>query len=396
MKNNKRESNITIIINALREIIEIFSGPFLTAYFIKTSSESILDISIYNIFCYILLSVSSIVVGYIIKNKWKMATFRTGVIINFLYILSIIILKEKVLEYLWLLAILYGLSTSLYYLPFNLFITNKIKNENRTNYEVKRKLISSIINIIIPILLGSIITITNYRLTAFIILIISLIQIILSFLLTPINETNKKFNIKEVYKKIKSDKNTKRMLIVEYLVGLSVNYSALVTITTILIYNTFNTDLNLGVITSISYVLQLLVAYLYGKYLKNKDDSKLIFILTVCPIITLGIFLILPNNATLIIYNLCYNVFINLLSMIRMIRLYNVSNSNIINKTNQEEFWVLRELGINMGRITSFILLFIVGVMKNDILLNLVMIILTLFIFVLGNILKKVEKVKET
>lgn len=49
-----------------------------------------------------------------------------------------------------------------------------------------------------------------------------------------------------------------------------------------------------------------------------------------------------------------------------------------------------------MGRITSFILLFIVGVMKNDILLNLVMIILTLFIFVLGNILKKVEKVKET
>ena len=202
MKNNKRESNITIIINALREIIEIFSGPFLTAYFIKTSSESILDISIYNIFCYLLLSVSSIVVGYIIKNKWKMATFRTGVIINFLYILSIIILKEKVLEYLWLLAILYGLSTSLYYLPFNLFITNKIKNENRTNYEVKRKLISSIINIIIPILLGSIITITNYRLTAFIILIISLIQIILSFLLTPINQI-KNLISKKFIKKLK-------------------------------------------------------------------------------------------------------------------------------------------------------------------------------------------------
>ncbi len=30
MNNYKKESTITIIINALREIIEIFSGPFLT------------------------------------------------------------------------------------------------------------------------------------------------------------------------------------------------------------------------------------------------------------------------------------------------------------------------------------------------------------------------------
>ena len=60
--------------------------------------------------------------GFIIKNKWKMATFRTGVIANFVYILTIVILRERVVEYLWLLAIFYGFSTSLYYLPFNLFI----------------------------------------------------------------------------------------------------------------------------------------------------------------------------------------------------------------------------------------------------------------------------------
>ncbi len=102
-----------------------------------------MDISIYNIFCYIILAISSMIVGYIIKNKWKMATFRTGVITNFIYILAIIILREQVLNYLWLLAILYGFSSSLYYLPFNLFITNKIKNENRTSYETKRKMVSS-------------------------------------------------------------------------------------------------------------------------------------------------------------------------------------------------------------------------------------------------------------
>lgn len=68
MENSKTQSNITIVISALRDIIEIFSGPFLTTYFIKTSSESIIDLSIYNIFSYIILAITSLIVGIIIKR----------------------------------------------------------------------------------------------------------------------------------------------------------------------------------------------------------------------------------------------------------------------------------------------------------------------------------------
>lgn len=100
MKEYQKESTIIIIINALRKIIEIFSGPFLTTYFIKTSLESILDISIYNTFSYIVLAITCLIVGYIIKNKFKMAAFRAGVIINFIYILTISILKEKIIYHL--------------------------------------------------------------------------------------------------------------------------------------------------------------------------------------------------------------------------------------------------------------------------------------------------------
>ena len=138
MREYKKESNIIIIINALRKIIEIFSGPFLTTYFIKTSLESILDISIYNVFSYIVLAITCLIVGYIIKNKFRMAAFRAGVIINFIYILTIIILKERIIQHLWLLAILYGLFSGLYFMPFNLILGNKIKNEDRTGYEVKK------------------------------------------------------------------------------------------------------------------------------------------------------------------------------------------------------------------------------------------------------------------
>ena len=322
MREYKKESNIIIIINALRKIIEIFSGPFLTTYFIKTSLESILDISIYNVFSYIVLAITCLIVGYIIKNKFRMAAFRAGVIINFIYILTIIILKERIIQHLWLLAILYGLFSGLYFMPFNLILGNKIKNEDRTGYEVKKEMISSIINIVIPIVLGSIITVTNYILTAVIILILSLIQIILSFVLKPLEESGEKFNMKGMIQVVKKNKDIKRMMLAEYLTGISVNNSALATIATILIYNAFQTDLNLGIITSISYILQLIVIYLYGKRYKEKSDKNIIILLSIIPMITLGMFLLYPNAVTVIIYNLYFTIFVNLIGIIRSVRLY--------------------------------------------------------------------------
>lgn len=394
MREYKKESNIIIIINALRKIIEIFSGPFLTTYFIKTSLESILDISIYNVFSYIVLAITCLIVGYIIKNKFRMAAFRAGVIINFIYILTIIILKERIIQHLWLLAILYGLFSGLYFMPFNLILGNKIKNEDRTGYEVKKEMISSIINIVIPIVLGSIITVTNYILTAVIILILSLIQIILSFVLKPLEESGEKFNMKGMIQVVKKNKDIKRMMLAEYLTGISVNNSALATIATILIYNAFQTDLNLGIITSISYILQLIVIYLYGKRYKEKSDKNIIILLSIIPMITLGMFLLYPNAVTVIIYNLYFTIFVNLIGIIRSVRLYNISNSGEINRSNQEEFWSIREVCLNLGRTTGFVILLVVGIIADSAVLNIVMIMLTMIILVLGIVLSKVDKNK--
>ena len=394
MREYKKESNIIIIINALRKIIEIFSGPFLTTYFIKTSLESILDISIYNVFSYIVLAITCLIVGYIIKNKFRMAAFRAGVIINFIYILTIIILKERIIQHLWLLAILYGLFSGLYFMPFNLILGNKIKNEDRTGYEVKKEMISSIINIVIPIVLGSIITVTNYILTAVIILILSLIQIILSFVLKPLEESGEKFNMKGMIQVVKKNKDIKRMMLAEYLTGISVNNSALATIATILIYNAFQTDLNLGIITSISYILQLIVIYFYGKRYKEKSDKNIIILLSIIPMITLGMFLLYPNAVTVIIYNLYFTIFVNLIGIIRSVRLYNISNSGEINRSNQEEFWSIREVCLNLGRATGFVILLVAGITANSAVLNIVMIMLTMIILVLGAVLSKVDKNK--
>ncbi len=391
MKNNKLEFNIIIALNILRDIIEIFSGPFLTAYFIKTSAESIVDLSIFNIFSYFILLVCSVFVGYIIKNRFKIASYRLGIIFNFIYILSIILLNDQIMHYLWLVAILYGISTSFYYMPFNFFLTKKIQNEDRTAMEVRKKFLSTITNILIPIFLGSMITITNYRFTALIILAISFIQIILSFMLKPIEKTHNSFNIKDTIKKIKTDVNAMRVIVLAFLSGLTLSSGALITINTILIYNVMKSDLNLGLIVSITSIFQVIVAYLYKKRYNKKNDKLLVLVLGIVPIIVLSIYLIFRNNITSVLYYVIFNIIINLLSMIHTIKLFNVINKPTFNNS-QIEFLSYREVWLNFGRMTGFLLLLLVGLCYNYTLLFVLTIILTISLIVFGGILKNIDK----
>lgn len=394
----KSEANVIIAIDALKKIMIIFLGPFLTAYFIKTSSESIIDLSVYYIFAYLLLGFGTFIVASIIKNKFRIGMFRIGVITNFIYIMSIVILKDKVVEHLDLISILYGISQSMYWFPYNLFAINKIDNQERTNYTVKKNIIVSTVGVLCPILLGTIITATNFELTAIIILIISLIQIVLSFMLTPDENTItlKKYDLLKSWEKIRKNKQIKKMFLVEFLIGFSVSDGALGTLITILIFNAFKTNMNLGIISSISTVLSMIAIKLYGKYSKNKSDKKALLISSIIPVISVFIVLVNTNNITIIIYSFCYEIFVNgILSLSRIIRLFNMSDSSIIQKDDQSEFFSLREGILNLGRIVSYTILLIAGVSANAVALNLVLIILTLSIPLMGYILKDIEKFEE-
>lgn len=391
----KSEANIIIVIDALKKIMIIFLGPFLTAYFIKTSSESIIDLSIYYIFSYILLGIGSFIVASIVKNKFRIGMFRIGVIISFIYIMTIVILKDKVVDHLGLISILYGISQSTYWFPYNLFVINKIDNQERTDYTVKKNIIVSSVGVLCPILLGTIITATNFELTAIIILIISLIQIVLSFMLTPEKNINtlKKYNLLDSLKKIRKNKQIKKMFLVEFLIGFSISEGALGTLITILIFNVFKTNMNLGIISSISTVLSIIAIKLYGKYSKNKLDKKALIISSIIPVISVFIVLMNTNNITIIIYSFCYEIFVNgILNLSRTIRLFNMSDSSIIQKDDQSEFFSLREGILNLGRIVSYTILLIAGISSNVVTLNFALIILTLSIPLMGYILKDIEK----
>ena len=104
------------------------------------------------------------------------------------------------------------------------------------------------------------------------------------------------------------------------------------------------------------------------------------------------ILLLWKNNISIIIYNICYVIFTTILTLTREIRLFNLSDSDIIDKNNQSEFFALREGILNLGRIIGYIFLLIAGISRNIIVLNSVMVILTLSILIMGLNIRKLEK----
>ena len=392
-KKIKTEQNIIIIMDAIKKIMTIFLGPFLTAYFISTSTNSILNIAIYYIFTYATMALSTLVVAALAEKRNRIKIFRIGIILNFIYILIIILLKEKIINYLPIISILYGISASCYYFPYNLFIINKVKNTERTNYMVKLFITISVVGILFPIIFGSIITITNYILTAVIVLFISLIQIILSFFITDNHNGDlEEYNLKKAWLELKKNKQVINCLAGEFFIGMNICNGALETVMVILILNSFKTNINLVIITSIATLLSILVVKIYGLIYNKRDDKKVIIISSIIPVISLIIFLILKTDTTVIIYKFSYVIFAEILSLVRKIKIFNLSNSKIVNKSNQCEFNAIREVTLNVGRVTGYTLLLLAGLTQSAVVLNIVTIILTLSLLVMSINLTKVKK----
>ena len=391
----KNEENTILWINNMRVIMDILLGPFLTAYFIKTSKNSIPSISYYNILVYIVCMIGTYFTAKIIKNKFRIESFRLGVFIRFIYILLIIILKEKIIKHLLLIAIFSGLSTAIYWFPYNLFVINKINNKNRTKFTVKNETMAATINIIFPILFGTIISKTNFELTTLIILGISIIQVLLSFFI--INDKEDKFpsfNINKTIKLIKNNKEIKNLLLAQFLFGMT-TYGSLEKLKTILIIQSLKTNLNLGIITSLATVLSIITIKIYSKIYKEKNDKNIILLSSILLVISVFIIFFIKNPFTIILYNIFYIVFTTLLHLTTNIRLFNISDSKIIDKNNQCEFFTLREIILNIGRILGFIIMYLVSKTNNELLLNSNLLLLTVLIVLIGLLVRKVKKYEE-
>lgn len=378
-------------------IINLFGETFLVAYFLQISNENIIQVSTFYIILYLILGVGSILLGNIIKSKPKkrVSIYRFGIIIKSIYILLIILFKNKISHYFIIFAIFYGIAEALYWSTHDVMNIQIVDNENRKKYMTTKRILSKFINILVPIILGTSIELTSFGNIAIYIFVLTLFQIIMSLQIDTnkfvINDKIQKYSLKDytTYLSNEQKENINKVYELAFLYGIMMDtIRVLVVVITIM---TFKTSFNFGILTTIFSVFSMISLYLFNKlYQKKYAKRLLLFCATLVVLGVLGLILNL-NKTTLIIYNFTYSITVYILEVMFKIKADDIVKENNIEKW-LVEYHTFTEGFMEIGRITGFILMLLVGLLNNVIYFKLLLLIVTISIPIYARIMYKLEK----
>ncbi len=385
-------SKIIIIDRAIGNILDLFSNTFLSAYFYKLTQDNMIYISVYYIIVWIIATIGALLVGNYIKRKNKVVLYRYGILINSLFIILIICLKEEILNYVWLMAIIYGMSVATTGFPFNMMESELVSEKERTKYIGYRHVVGKSAQVIAPIFLGAYITITSYQIAAILVLVFSIIRLINSCFMRNVNIVKEKMDLKKFIRAVKNKKQypIKDIFIIEFLKGVTVN-GVLEKIIALLIIYEVQTELNLGIWSSIFSICMIFAMMIFAKKY-NKYKSK--NLLTICSFsIITSFFLLLMsiNLTTIIIYNIVYYVFIKIMYSITEINLFDYSNRQPFGKELNVEYFIFREIFLNIGRMLGYAILLIIGFTHNLEYLKIFFLCMTIALIIIIRISKKIN-----
>ncbi len=268
---------VLFLLRLLKSILTNFVDVFLVLYFISVSNNNILPLGIYKLVAMTTVWIVIFLVRNICKSKNRVWLMRIGMVIYFLYFLTIILLKEQVVNYIYIIGLLYGLEEGFYYSVYNTIESDGIENENREKYLGMYNGLKNIISTIFPLFFGSLIQSSGFINTITLVLVIVVLQIILSIVLDDNNiPKGNKTNLKEFKEAMKEHPELKSVIGNQICSGLTYSEGALSYVITIYIIKIFSESISLGIFTSIFSFISVIIGFLFVKVIKPKYYIKLL------------------------------------------------------------------------------------------------------------------------
>lgn len=377
-----KSAKLLIVSDLFYSLTSLFSDTFLVAYFLKITNESISKIAIYYIIVFIMLCTGNVILGKIIKTHPSKAKsiMCIGMIVKAIFILSIVILGDNISNYYVCIAIFYGISESLYWCSHELIYIDVTNNKNRQNYMSIKKILSKIIKIVFPIILGTSIELYSFTKIAIYVFALTVVQIIVALCIKTNIQNNKKstYNLKKLFKYIKENKLEKVKAYNLSAIAYGIVESSISTLIVIITIMTFKTSFSLGVLTTIFNIFAMISLMLYNKYYNKNTAKRILGLCSIIMVIGVVGLLVDINRITLIIYNFCYIITFSIFDAV-----YNTRKGDLVKECKlqeyREEYIGYTSIGIGSGRIIGYILMLLVSFANNIVWFKVLLAIVTLF-----------------
>lgn len=359
---------ILFSLRILKSILESFADSFLVLYFLTLSDHNIIPFGIYKVVSLTVVFFTIFTLRKICESKYRIHLLRIGILLDFIFFLTIIFLKDSIIDYIYLVGILYGLEEGFYYSVYNIFESDGITNKERAKFMGTYTTMKSILSILFPLLFGSLIATTGFLKSIVIVLIIIIIRIVLSFRFRDINvPEDNETDIKGYINKVKSNDILKQMSKVELFNGLTYSSGAFKSIVTIYIIRVFSDSFRLGVFTSIFGLISCILGLLFAKKIQIKDYPILIKISMIFTIVSLCIMIMQCNAITIVVFNFFQTISNSLVDLINSSSIANISNLDLIGKEYKFEYFLGNEFSLFIGRVISNSLLILMAFVNSTI-----------------------------
>lgn len=391
MKNDKnisskklnKSSKFLIASDLIYTITALFAETFLVAYFLNITDNNITQISFYFIIAYGIKAVLQLVIGRFIKNSSEVRakTMSIGIVIRAIFILYTFLLGENLKTNFVIIALIFGLSETLYWATHELIFIDVTNNNNRKDYMSIKKILSTIVKIVAPIVLGTSIELYSFGKVAIYIFVLSIIQIILSLQIDSkefsINNKGETYNLKKYISILRKKrfKSIRKFYGASFFFGIILN--TLATIVTVITVMTFKTSLNLGILTTIFSVFSIVSLFIYKK-IDSKSRIKIIIIMcSVIVVISVIGLLLNISRVTLIIYYFTYAITICIIDTAfntekgDLIKNYDIEKHNV-------ECVIICETFTEIGNVFGYTLMLIAGIIGGIVSFKTLLILITI------------------
>ena len=136
-----------VLTHASESIISTFNNIFLGIYFLKLTDGDIVSVVLFYLVRFISTPIFSYLVNKKLNKKNIINVYRIGIFLNAISFIVLFIMKEKIVDYIYLYAIITSFISMLYWQPYKAMIYNLKDDEEYKKFNSYNNIVGSIISI---------------------------------------------------------------------------------------------------------------------------------------------------------------------------------------------------------------------------------------------------------
>lgn len=352
---------LLLLVNGLFAVANALSGTFVNVYIWKVKNDFAL-IGWFAFSSQVTMAITFWLAGKWVKEGNKMNALRLGVVISAVFYLLVLWLERSAVDWIVPLGMVQGLASGFYWLAFNVVYFEITDAQNRDRFNGWAGLLGSGAGMIAPWISGFVISRltgnTGYRWIFAVSLGVFLLGVIVSFFLKK-RKVEGSYEWLLGYRALVASEGPWRKVFVA-LIGQGMREGVFGFIIGLLIYIATQSEMNIGNFSLITSALALVSFMIVGRFIKPRYRKWSMLVGVVAMIAVIVPFFWSISYKTLLIFGIGTALFIPFYIIPMTSSVFDLIGKDEESARQRVEYVVMREVGLNIGRMAGTLLFILV------------------------------------